>query len=188
MLRVTRLGTSWNLLLSQSRLSASCNHIKAAFRRFHSAELKMMCEFHHIMWYFSVQRLGPLESTGVQSFILSTADCCHWQSLLPILPKTESSASCNTINIQECKSQNACTFIRRISLCPRELGAIRMTVSSLSSRRNVKRNIITFLSRWQSQHESLSSGFSITCTTDALRLCGCIVYYQSYVCYFIITN
>ncbi len=105
-----------------SRLSASCNHVMAAFRRLHSAESTMMREFHRIMWHFSVQ---PLESTWSSA---CAADCYHWQSQLPILPKAESNASsnasCNIINKQKCKSRNTCTLIRRISLCPRDIGAI----------------------------------------------------------------
>src|SRR6056300_423956 len=49
---------SYALLLSQSRLLASCNHIMTAFLRLHSAESAIMCGFHHNMWYFIVQPLG----------------------------------------------------------------------------------------------------------------------------------
>lgn len=128
MLRVTRLGTSWNLIRINAQSVETVSILQPHYDCIPSTSFSrtyddVRVSSHHVI-FLGAATWTNLESTGVQSFMLSTADCCHWQSLLPILPKTESSASCNTINKQECKSQNACTFIRRISLCPRELGAI----------------------------------------------------------------
>ena len=93
-----------------------------------------------------------------------TADCCHWQFSVA---ETESNASCNTINKQKCKSRNT---QEDLTLPPwtwcHKNDCIQFVIG-----RNVK-IIITFLSRWQSQHGSLSS-----------RLMGHLPKVFDYLCY-----
>ena len=72
--------------------------------------------------------------------------------------ETESNASCNTINKQKCKSRNAQEDLTLPpwTLCHKDDGIKFIHQFQFVVGRNVK-IIITFLSRWQSQHGSLSS-------------------------------
>ena len=91
-----RFGMAWHLyalLLSRSRLLASCNHIpSASFSQIYNERY----EFHHI--YFSVQPFGVQFMLPAVLLTAATGNlCCR---------EMESNASCNTINKQKCKSRN----------------------------------------------------------------------------------